>query len=228
MSNPRIQLIHATPLAVDPVVAVFAAQWPQARCRNLLDDSLSEDLEAAGAMTPAMVSRVVGLAGYAQAQGVDAILFTCSAFGVAIDAAKKVYQLPILRPNEAMYNEALDLCADRPPGVRVGLLTTFVPAAQPMVAELQDAVRSRQLVVGVETVCVPKAIERLQAGDADGHDHLLLAAARAMPRCDVYLLGQFSMARAQALLATALGAPVLTSPASAVRSLRATLALRRP
>jgi Asp/Glu/hydantoin racemase len=228
MIDPKIQLIHATPLAVEPVVAVFGAEWPEARCRNLLDDSLSVDLDAAGGMTPAMVDRVSTLVGYAQAQGVAAVLFTCSAFGPAIDAAKRVHPLPVLRPNEAMYTEALDLCALRGAGARIGLLTTFGPAAQPMADELRADLVSRGVVAHLETVCVPGALRCLQQGDLGGHDQLLRDAASAMPPCDVYLLGQFSMARAQGLLETTLGRPVLSSPGSAVRHLKAALAAPHP
>jgi hypothetical protein len=46
-----------------------------------------------------------------------------------------------------------------------------------------------------------------------------------MPSCDVYVLGQFSMARSQALVEKALQKPVLTSPASAVRRLQSALGI---
>lgn len=205
-----------------PVSEVFSALWPQARCRNLLDDSLSPDLEAQG-MGPAMVDRMVGLAGYARTHGADAVLFTCSAFGVAIEAAQKVHDIPILKPNEAMFDEALDLCQALPRSGRIGLLTTFAPASASMQQELQETIAQRQLSVTVEAVCAEGALARLQAGDGTAHDQMVLNAAQRMPLCDVYVVGQFSMARTQPLLAAALGQPVLTSPTSAVHRLKTAL-----
>ena len=35
---PRIALIHATALAIDPILEAFARLWPQARLTNLLED----------------------------------------------------------------------------------------------------------------------------------------------------------------------------------------------
>lgn len=207
---------------MQPVSEVFAALWPQAQCRNLLDDSLSPDLQAQG-LGPAMVERMVGLASYAKAHGAQAILFTCSAFGPAIDAAKKAHDIPILKPNEAMFDEALDLCEALARPCRVGLLTTFAPAAAPMLAELQEAIAHRGLPVSIDSACAQGALEMLNAGDAAAHDQRLLQTALQMPACDVYVLGQFSMARTQAPLAQALHKPVLTSPASAVRRLMAAL-----
>lgn len=224
MSGLKIALIHATHLAMQPVSAVFASLWPEAQCRNLLDDSLSLDLQEQG-MTGAMVDRMVGLAGYVKSQGAQAILFTCSAFGPAIDAAKRAHKIPILKPNEAMFDEALDLCERQGKPCRIGLLTTFAPAAVSMRAELQEAIEQRRLSVVIESACATGALEKLNAGDPQSHDQLLLDTATAMPACDVYVLGQFSMARSQALVQKALPKSVLTSPASAVRRLQSALAV---
>jgi hypothetical protein len=34
MKSPRIALIHATPVAIDPIVAAFKRFWPAARTTN--------------------------------------------------------------------------------------------------------------------------------------------------------------------------------------------------
>jgi hypothetical protein len=107
---PRVALIHATALAVEPIQAAFHRLWPQARRMNLLDDSLSADhARAGGELTPAMARRFVDLARHAQRTGCDGILFTCSAFGPAIEAAGAATGLPTLKPNEAMFEQALVL-----------------------------------------------------------------------------------------------------------------------
>jgi maleate cis-trans isomerase len=50
---------------------------------------------------------MVCLAQYAKTCGADGILFTCSAFGPAIDEVKRTIGLPTLKPNEAMFSDAL-------------------------------------------------------------------------------------------------------------------------
>lgn len=222
---PKIALIHATPLAMQPISEVFAELWPQAMRRNLLDDSLSPDLEAQG-MGPLIVNRLASLVDYVIQQGAHAVLFTCSAFGPAIDAVRRAHDIPILKPNEAMYDEALDACQSLGWECRIGLLTTFAPASVSMRDELLDAVKLRDLPITVEGACAHGALEKLNAGDAPSHDALVLQAAQQLPMCDVYLVGQFSMARTQPLLARALKKPVLTSPASAIRRLQAALSVQ--
>jgi len=65
IERPRIALIHATPVAVDPIKAAFAAGWPEAELANILDDSVSVDRARDAAITPRMFERFRVLARYA-------------------------------------------------------------------------------------------------------------------------------------------------------------------
>jgi hypothetical protein len=215
---PRIALIHATALAVEPIQDAFNRLWPQARRMNLLDDSLSVDLAEAGALTPAMVQRFTDLAGYAQRTGCSGILFTCSAFGPAIEAAGAATGLPTLKPNEAMFEEALALSP--PIGARVGLIATFQASIPSMAAELQAIVAARGRTIDLRTVFVPEAMQDLARGLADLHHQKIAAAARALSDCHVVMLAQFSMAAAQPTVQAALPCRVLSSPDCAVLALQ--------
>jgi Asp/Glu/hydantoin racemase len=214
MPAPRIALVHAMPVAIDPVAHVFKERWPQARITHLLDDSLPADLTAAGAITPAIVERFVALARYGEASGANAILFTCSAFGSAIDAAKQAVRVPVLKPNEAMVEEALAAGAD------LALIATFEPSIPSLKNELEELASSRGIKLRLKTRTVPAAIAALQQGRAAEHDSLIAAAAVEMGPCDALVLGQFSMARAAAGIPVAAGRRVLTSPHSAVSRLK--------
>src|SRR3954464_13800670 len=148
---PRIALIHATALAVGPIQAAFARHWPQARRMNLLDDSLSVDRAEAGTLTEAMTQRFVDLASYAQRPGCGGILFTCSAFGPAIETAARATGLPTLKPNEAMFEQAL-ATAPRGGTLRLGLLATFQASIASMAQELEAMARQRGTAMKLQTV----------------------------------------------------------------------------
>lgn len=214
---PRICLIHAVKVAIAPVEEAFARLWPQASLMNLLDDSLSVDRQRDGTLTPAMVARFENLARYGVATGADGILFTCSAFGPAIEAAGRAVSIPVLKPNQAMFEEAFAA------GNRLGLLASFDPSIAPMTEEFTALALARGSRAQLVTACAPAAMPALNRGDAATHDSLLAESARTLKDCDAIMLAQFSTARARAPVEAATGRPVLTSPDSAVRAMRAAL-----
>lgn len=215
----RIALIHALRDSVEPILGAFARGWPQAQTFNLLDDSLSAAVAAEGRLTTAIVDRFLELGRYAAAaqvggRGTDAILFTCSAFGPAIEAVQSEQRILVLKPNEAAFAAALER------GRRVGLLVTFGPSLEPLTAELRDMAARRGDTCDVRALRVDGALLALQSGRPGEHDAAIAAAAAAMSDCDVLVLGQFSMARARAAMDPAMQARVLTTPECAVERLR--------
>jgi Asp/Glu/hydantoin racemase len=217
MQSPRIALIHATPVAIDPIVAAFKRLWPEARPTNLLEDSLAVDLAADGLLTDTMTERFVTLARYARGCGADAILFTCSAFGPAIEAARAALDVPVLKPNEAMLDEALA------GGTRIGLIATFAPSIPSLKAELEELAAQKGVKLSIRTSAVPSALAALHDGQPAEHDRLIAAAAAEMGDCEALILGQFSMASAAEAIPSKGGRKVLTSPASAVLRLKRAL-----
>jgi Asp/Glu/hydantoin racemase len=212
---PRIALIHAVTVAMAPVHEAFRQLWPEAECVDILDTSLSRDRERDGELTPAMVDRFLLLAKYAEDSGAAGILFTCSAFGEAIEAAADKAKVPVLKPNEAMFEAALAA------GKRLGMLATFEPSVPGMEAEFSELAGEK---AALSSFCVPGAMKALQAGDGAEHDQLLAIAAPRFADHDAVLLAHFSTSRAAAAVKAAVRCPVLTAPAAAVGKLKGLIA----
>lgn len=215
----RIALIHALAESIEPSHAAFKRQWPDAEPFDLLDASLSSDLARAGAITPSIVERFVSLARYAAGTTsrdgpTRAILFTCSAFRPAIDVVKSRLAVPVLGPNEAAFDRALER------GGRIGVLVSFAPSATMLANELRTMADQRHCRVGIVTRVADGALTALKGGDAAAHDRLAAQAAEAFPRLDTLVLGQFSLARAAPAVEAVVGCEVLTTPDSAVARLR--------
>ncbi|MBL8655174.1 MAG: arylsulfatase [Alphaproteobacteria bacterium] len=210
----RIFLIHALRESVAPARAAMERGWPDAQVCNLLDDSLSADLARLGHLDDAMIDRFVRLGRYARDEGAQGILFTCSAFGKAIEAVKADLPIPVLKPNESAFRAALRH------GKRIGLLVTFVGSLAPLSAELRAAAgKGLQL----EAHLVEGALQALESGDGAAHDRAIATVATALPPVDAIVLGQFSMARAAANVAHA---HVYTTPDAAVAELKTLVGLR--
>ena len=213
MSTP-IGVVHATRVAVSPVDAAFERHWPEAETIQLLDESLARDLDAIGHLTPELSRRIGKLAEFAERGGAAAILFSCSAFGPAIEAVQARLPLPVLKPNQAMLEEALAQ------GGRIHILSTFKPSAPSMRKELEALAAHKNIELTIDTSYVAGALDALQEGDSQTHDSLIAEAAANIPQADIVLLAQFSMARALDAVSRRVDAKVLSSPDSAVLKLK--------
>jgi Asp/Glu/hydantoin racemase len=218
--QPRIAMIHGLDESVKPARAAFAEAWPEAEWFDLLDASLASDLAAEGGqLDAAMMQRFQDLARYVA--GIDnaagrtaGLLFTCSAFGDAIEAVKRVLPIPVLRPNEAAFEQGLDI------GGSIGLVVTFGPSAISLSGELRTMAAARGQHITIHPVVAEGAMAALKAGDGEEHDRLVAEAVQDLPACDVVILGQFSLARSRPLLARSLACPIITTPHAAVEKMR--------
>ncbi len=223
--NPshRIALIHALAESIEPARRCFAQSWPEATVFDLLDTSLATDLVHSKQLTNDIVERFKTLGRYARnTSGVGGetrgILFTCSAFGPAIEAVKREMDVPTLRPNESAFREALD------GGQRIAIVVSFSPSLDPLITELEQQARLSDKAVSVTGAIADGALAALKAGDGEQHDRLIAEAASRLSGIDTLILGQFSLARSQNLVRTATPARVISTPDAAVNALKKLIA----
>ena len=223
MSAPsqRIALIHALQGSVGPIASAFADDWPEAETLNILDDSLSKDRATEGYLSEQMKHRFQTLTDYAVDNGADAILFTCSAFHEAISLASAKHTLPILTPDEAMMERAVES------GRRIGMLATFEPTLETAGQALKTIAAAKERDVEVHPQWVPGALEALQSGDAARHEALIVEAARGLPELDALMLAQFTMSVCAPAVREVVTIPVFTSPHTAVAKLKQLLGEER-
>jgi len=209
----RIALIHAVRAAMAPVEAAFQQHWPEARRINLLDDALPDDLQHTD--NPSAISRRISdLADYALGAGADAILYTCSAFGSAIEAVAARLTVPVLKPNQAMFEAALEQ------GQHIGMLATFPPAVLSMEQEFNALARQFNPRATLQTLCVPQAMALAKLGDIAQHNQLVADAIPHLAHCDAIMLAHFSTSTAKALAEQSLGRSVLSAPDAAVARIK--------
>jgi hypothetical protein len=218
LEAPKIALIHATPLAMGPISNAFKVFAPDAETFHLLDDSLSKDHAKAKTLTKEMYARFEDLTQYALKTGAKGILFTCSAFGMAIDECARKHAVPILKPNEAMFEEALSM-SHAPLHLSVLLVATFEASIASMKEEFLALAKSKEIKVDFNGLFVPEAMSDLANGQALLHHQKIALALLSAPPCDVIMLAQFSMADAQNLCQSKTSIPILTSPTSAVKAI---------
>jgi Asp/Glu/hydantoin racemase len=214
MAMRRLAMLHTVGILVDRFRGLLAGRIPAAvDTVHMLDESLLRDLMRDG-QTPSIVRRVVGFATQAADAGADLIVFTCSSTSPAIDVARQVIGVPILKIDDPMAARAVET------GARIGIVCTTSSTRGPS-AEL---VRAHAVKVGraveVETMLVPGAFEALQGGRRDVHDGLVSEAALSVAaRNDVLVLAQASLAHLAEPLSARASVPVLSSPPLCVEAI---------
>ncbi|HSN41986.1 MAG TPA: aspartate/glutamate racemase family protein, partial [Burkholderiales bacterium] len=187
---PNIVLLSVHKDAMEAAVRAFESDWPEARISNLMDDGLFAWVRSTGGVVPEMYGVFRTLARYMIDRGADGILYTCSAFRECIDACIAEFDVPQLKPNDAMIEQALDA------GSRIAVVATVGPTIPSISAEFEEMAAARGQKIELVPYVVEGAFDALAGGDAARHDALVAARAREIKGCDVIALAQFTLSRA--------------------------------
>jgi Asp/Glu/hydantoin racemase len=216
---PTLALIHTSPTLTPSFTELCRRHIPEARLFHIVDESLIQDTIRTGALSKLTMRRLVDQIANAEAAGADAVLVTCSSIGPGVTLAQQLFDIPVLRIDEAMAEAAVQQAHTI--GVLATLRTTLDPTTALLRQKAADAGRTVELV---ECLC-GDAFPAVLAGDTETHDRLLRKAlVEDLKGVDVIVLAQASMARVVATLAPgALQAQVLSSPEMAVLRARQVL-----
>jgi len=215
--RPLIALVSAVPAAIPPAEAAFAAEFPEARLWNILDDRLLAEVDERGGLTPELAARMERLIQHAITEGADGVLVTCSVYGSVVHGLQGPEAAGLPVPAFASDDAAFA-------AVLVGDFRSVL-LLSPAPAPLQDSLArltSEVTAAGVELEIAAAVAEGAPAaGDVDELTRILhetyLASGAAV---DAVLLGQYSLSPAGAALAELIEVPVLTAPGRAAIALR--------
>ena len=209
-----LALIHTSKLfftTETSLMGLFDEIMPEVRRINILDDSLLDDCISSGEVTADVTRRLCGYIRAAEEAGADAALSLCSSVGPAIDVARRIVGIPVIKIDEAHTEEAVQ-SADR-----IGVLATVATTMHPTVALIREKARQLGRDVVVREGLAGSALQALMKGDRARHDEMLLAKASELAsEVDVILFAQASMTRLESAVAEQTGLPVLSSPRRAV------------
>jgi Asp/Glu/hydantoin racemase len=208
-------LIHTSHTLIPIFQALTKEHLPGVTTFNIVDDTLVRNIRERGSLTPEIAQRVENYVLSAIDAGADQVLVTCSSIGPAVEAAAAKVNVPVLRVDQPMADQAVQM------GKRIGVIATLPTTLEPT----SDLVKRRAAAAGKDIELTPKlcegAFEALMAGDAATHDEIVSAALRELSsQVDVILLAQASMARVvDALAEEDKTVPIVASPPNAIKYL---------
>jgi Asp/Glu/hydantoin racemase len=216
MTPKKLALLHTSPVLA-PLFAALCAKWmPEARIFHMVDESLIKNTIQAGHLQKVTIRRLITTIESGFDAGADAVLVTCSSIGPGVEIAQTLFDLPVIRVDEAMAQSAVQR------GKRIGVVATLRTTLEPTTALVRR--KARELGKDVEIVeCLCEgAFEAVMAGDAATHDRIVgEALTDKMRGAEAIVLAQASMARVlEGLAPGVVKVPVLASPELGVQYTR--------
>jgi Asp/Glu/hydantoin racemase len=214
----RLAFIHTSHVLIPLFSQLAREHLPELEIFHMVDESLIRNTIAAEGLTPTTTRRLSAMIGSAHEGGAHVVMVTCSSIGAGVEVARRQFEFPILRVDEAMAERAVEM------GPRIGVAATLETTLKPTMKLLQDTAAPAGHCIQLVPSLAKGAFEAVLAGDTALHDRLLLAAlSDLMKRVDVVVLAQASMVRVVSQLPRDNHVPILSSPELAVRRARALL-----
>ncbi len=214
----KIGIIHTSFVSVDDLKQLFAEIIPDAQLTNIVDDSLLREVMANGGITPAIVKRMCSYVQMLEISGVDAIFNQCSSVGEAFDIATKQTNLPVLKVDRPMAEEAVKT------GKTIAVVATVASTLEPSCNLVKKAAADLGKEVEVIPVLVDGALDILmKENNRDKHNQLVKEKIEELEgQIDVFVLAQGSMIVLLPELSH-ISTPVLSSPRRGVEGMKAKL-----
>jgi Asp/Glu/hydantoin racemase len=209
-----VGLIHATTVAIDPMMVTLHDTLPNLEVLNFLDEGLLKQFHSTGTITTDIVDRLEYLVKVAQESGAELALLTCSSFSSVSKNLERTAQIPVVAIDEAMLIEAVKI------GRKIGVVATLPGAIDLTTSTLKEISIEKKVATLIKPVLVKQAFNALQSMDISLHNSLVCQEIiKLAPNSHVVVLAQVSMARALSSLPE-IDVPVLSSPHFAARKIK--------
>ena len=215
-----LAMIHTSPTLTPLFSALCADLMPTTAVFHMVDESLIKDTIREGYLRRLTMRRLLSLIESAELAGADAVMVTCSSIGEGVVLGQKLFDIPVIRVDEAMAQKAVRM------GRRIGVMATLRTTLEPTITLLREKADEAGISIEIVDSLCDGAFDAVLAGDAQTHDRILSGALRnEMKHVDVVVLAQASMASVmKAMPNGTLTMPVLSSPELAVMQARDVLA----
>ena len=204
----RLALIHTGNFLVPMFSEICREMMPDVDLFNIADDSLIQNTIEANELTPLTARRLAGYIQSAEDAGADVVLVTCSSVGPAVEAARPFVNIPVLRIDEPMADEAVRMAR------KIGVIATLPTTLEPTRALVESRAAAQGREVEIVTHLCTGAFEAVSSGDSETHDRIVREGLVVlMDKVEVIVLAQASMARVvDTLSEEEKKVPVLSSP----------------
>ncbi|MCL4377320.1 MAG: aspartate/glutamate racemase family protein [Actinobacteria bacterium] len=207
----KVTLIHTSFASVEYLTEMFKEILPGIELMHMVDDSLLKEVIKKGGITKNVIQKILLHIKSAEYSGSDCVLNVCSSIGEIVDTAKRIFEIPIIRIDEKMAEEAVARSSN------IGVIATLDTTAGPTYRLLEKKAKKISKKVNITTMLYSEAFKELISGNTKKHDEIIIRGIEELlSKVDIIVLAQVSMAKIIENLYEDLAKRILTSPRSGV------------
>lgn len=210
MENKTLALLHTSMVFINVETMmqnIFKEVMPEVKLINIVDDSLLPEVMDRGKITTPVIKRTCAYINAAEETEADALFCLCSSLGPAVDIAKKLVDMPVIKIDEAMAEKAAK------DANKIGVMATVPTTLGPTVDLIMEKAELLGKQVTVEECFVKGGFEELMSGNKDKHDDMVSSFAKDLSsKVEIIVFAQASMTRLAPRISGETGLTVLTSP----------------
>jgi Asp/Glu/hydantoin racemase len=211
----RLTVLHTVVFLADMFKKMLNERFPELDHSHVVDETLLGELLEHEGLTPGVVRRLAVQAWLARDAGAELLLFTCTSTSPAVDTARRMVDIPILKIDDPLAERAVES------GRNIAVVCTASSTLGPSEELIKEHARRLEKEVNVTMELDPDAFKAIMAGDREEHDRRVKEAAGRLSKTnEVVILAQASMAHLAPELNEILPVPVLASPELCIEALK--------
>lgn len=198
---------HTGAVLTDTFDELASEYIPDTEYYHAVDESVIDELLSVGELTSGITRRICSQLALAEQAGADVILDTCSSTSPAVNVARKIIDIPIVKIDDPMTERAVEV------GDRIAVIATAASTLKPSTELVESKAARTDRPIEIQSSLVDDAFEARQNGETERHDRLVTERAREIADdVDVIVLAQASMSHLENELSEETGVTVLSSP----------------
>ena len=210
----KLGFVHTGVAIADMFKPMIAEHLPGIASFHIVDDSLIQDLLNSGRLLPSILRRFCRQVELAEEAGAELIMVTCSSIAPAVDVARKMVNVPVIKVDDPMAEKAVALSN------QIGVMATAKTTMEPSVKLIEEKAAAVGKKIEIKAILKADAFDCFLRGQMDEHDRIVKEAASELKdKVGVVVLAQASMGHLAAAIQEITGVPVLTSPPIAMDAL---------
>ena len=189
MKKPHVCILQTSFAKREDTIELLKEKVPGVRVEFITDSTLLSDVRANGGPSRSVIDRMTLYAKAAELSGADLIVNSCSTVGEVADIYEKEVNIPVMKVDLPMAQEAVSL------GTKIALIATVETTLSPS----QRLIEKEGGKLGKKMECTQylqnAAWDALQAGHPEEHNRILMENIRKLDEMgyDAIVMAQVSM-----------------------------------